>query len=733
MNAAKSLLVGLTLIASACGPARPPHTTVTPEPTAATTAPEPAPTPVHKPGPPLARRVDVVDTLHGVQVADPYRWLEDGDSEETKKFLADHDAFTRAHLDKLPGRDALTSRLTELSYIEWVGPPIRRGKRFFFERRHKDKEKRVWYWREGKEGTPKVLIDPNTLSEDGSIALKGLWPSYDGKQVAYTLSENNADESTLYVMEVASGKVSKTDVIAGAKYASASWDPKGTGFYYTRLPVDASIPVADRPGFAEIYFHKLGADPKTDKLIEGKTGDPTVFIGAYVSRDGNFLFFNKYYGWSKTDTYFRDLRKHDKWQPFAVGKDAKFYAYAWKEQIYVHTNMDAPRWRMFKVDPRKPALADWKEIVPEHQSAVLEDFNILGDHLVLTYLENASSRVKVVDLDGKHVRDIELPGIGSVLGPVGNPEDDTAYYGFSSYTTPSSVYETSVKKGGRKPYFELDVPVDPSPFTIEQVWYRSKDGTKVSMFVVHRKDMKKDGNNAVLLHGYGGFSINMTPYFDATWYPFLERGGVFAVPNLRGGAEYGEDWHRGGMLTKKQNVFDDFIGAAEFLIAQGYTKPERLAIRGGSNGGLLVGAAMTQRPDLFGAVVCSVPLLDMVRYHKFGSGKTWISEYGSADDADQFRALYGYSPYHRLQQGKSYPALLMLTADSDDRVDPLHARKFLAAARWANANDRLMLLRVETNAGHGGGDMVKKRVERDVDSYLFLFEQLKMGDAPAGS
>jgi prolyl oligopeptidase len=309
---------------------------------------------------------------------------------------------------------------------------------------------------------------------------------------------------------------------------------------------------------------------------------------------------------------------------------------------------------------------------------------------------------------------------------MGNAEDDDAYYGFASFTMPHAIYETSITKGGRKTYFELDVPVDPTPFTTSQVWYPSKDGTKVSMFIVHKKGMKRDGQTPLLLKGYGGFSINMTPGFSASWYPFLEKGGAIAMPNLRGGAEYGEEWHRAGSLTRKQNVFDDYIAAAEYLISEGYTKADRLAIEGGSNGGLLVGAAMTQRPDLYKAVVCHVPLLDMVRYHRFGSGKTWISEYGSADDAEQFAALYAYSPYHRLQQGTAYPAIMVLTADSDDRVDPLHARKFIAAARWATGSDALMLLRVETNAGHGGGDMVKKQVEQNVDKYQFLFEQLGM-------
>ena len=726
MNAKLFIVVAVGLTIASCCPPRPgpkgaPAPTVQPEAETLSLAEE-----VVKPGPPLARRENVVDMIHGDEVRDPYRWLENVESEETKKFLADHDAFTRAHLAKIGGRDALKQRLDDLSYLEWVSSPRRRGSRFFFQRRPKDQEKSIWFWREGKKGEPKVLLDPNKWSSDGSVALKGVYPSWDGKKVAYKKSENNADESTMYVMDVKSGKVSNIDTIAGAKYARASWNPKGTGFYYTRLPVDPKIPTSERPGYAQVYFHKLGSDPKSDKLIQDKTGDPTIFIGANVSRDGNYLFYYKYYGWTKNDLYYRDLRKHETWQKFAVGHDAKFYAYAWKDKLYVQTNHNAPRWKLYKVDPDKIDQKDWKLIVPEQKKAVLEDFNLLGGHLVLTYLENASSKVKVVDLDGKHVRDIDLPSIGSVGGPIGLPEDDVAYYAFESFTVPSVIYETSIKNGGSKPYFELDVPVDPKPFMVEQVWYASKDGTKVSMFIVRRRDMKLDGSSPLLLTGYGGFSINKLPEFSATWFPFLEKGGAIAMPNLRGGAEYGEGWHKAGMLTNKQNVFDDFIAAAEFLIAKGYTKAGRLAIRGGSNGGLLVGAAMTQRPELFGAVVCAVPLLDMVRYHKFGSGKTWISEYGSAENKEQFKALHAYSPYHRVKKGADYPPMLMLTADSDDRVDPLHARKFTAAARWATSNDNLMLLRVETKSGHGGGDMVKKRVARLTDQYSFLFEQLKM-------
>ncbi|MCA9623819.1 MAG: S9 family peptidase, partial [Myxococcales bacterium] len=516
--------------------------------------------------------------------------------------------------DALPGREALEKRLEELSYLEWVRPPLRRGKRLFFERRHKDKEKSVWYWREGEGGEPKVLIDPNLLSDDGSVSLKGVYPSWNGRWVAYKLSENNADESTMFLMDVATGKKSEIDTIVGAKYASASWNPEGTAFYYTRLPVDEAIPVAERPGYAQIFLHRVGQSPEKDELVYDKTGDPKTFIGPDLSHDGRFLFLYKFHGWTSNDLYVRDLKKRgSKLQPIGEGEDAKFSAVAHQGKLYVHTNLDAPRWRLFEVDPNALDRASWKEIVPQHESAVLEEVSVIGGDLVLSYLDAASSRVVVADMAGKKIRDLELPGIGSVIGPVGNPDHDTAFYGFSSFTTPSTVFETSMKKGGKKPYFTLDVPVDPSPYLVEQLWFPSKDGTKVSMFVVRRKDMPRDGSTPMVLHGYGGFNINKTPQFIPSWFVFLEHGGALALVNLRGGGEYGEQWHKDGMREKKQNVFDDYVAAAEHLIAQKYTSNTRLAIEGGSNGGLLVGAVMTQRPDLYRAVICAVPLLDMVR------------------------------------------------------------------------------------------------------------------------
>lgn len=708
----------LSLVCGCSAPASPPPQ---PAPTTAAAASAKRTAP---PGPPLARREPVAETLHGVEVVDPYRWLEDESSKEVSTFLREHHTYARAQLDALPTRDALVSRLTKLSYLESVSSPRRRGSRFFLTRRHEDKEKLVHYWRASRDGEDRVLIDPNRLSDDGSLSVRDLSVSWDGRWVAYKKAANNADEAELEIKHVVTGKVREGEVIPGAKYATASWDETSKGFYYTRLPMDVDIPTADRPGYAAVYYHQLGTDPARDRLVHQKTGDPEVFIRGEVSRDGRYLFVSKYHGWAKVDVVYKDLRHDETWKPLAVGMDAKFYPEAHEGRIYVLTNYGAPRFRLMEFEPEKPHVSDWKELVPQHETAVLKDMTVVGGHLALKYLEKASSLLTIADLDGREVRRVELPGIGTIAGPSGHPDDDIAYYSFSSYTTPWTIYETSVEKGGAKPYFELDVPVDPEPYVVEQVFYPSKDGTKVSMFIVRRKDLKKDGTTPFILHGYGGFNISELPEFRASSFAWLEAGGAIALPNLRGGGEYGEAWHRSGMLDKKQNVFDDFIGAAQWLIDEGYTSSKRLAIRGGSNGGLLVGAVMVQRPELFRAVVCAVPLLDMVRYHRFGSGKTWISEYGSADDPKQFPYLYAYSPYHHVEDDVAYPALLMLTTDSDDRVDPLHARKFVAAVRHASSSGHPVLLRVEENAGHGGGDKVDKRVQQQADIFAFLMREL---------
>ncbi|MEM9454308.1 MAG: prolyl oligopeptidase family serine peptidase [Myxococcota bacterium] len=684
---------------------------------------------------PATRRDEVVDTLHGVQVADPYRWLEDAGAPEVQQWMKAQDQTAREYLAGLPGRDALEKRLIDLTYIDASSPPFHMGDRYFYSRSHADKEKSIYYFKTGKDGQEQVLIDPNTLSEDGSISIRGMSPSHDGRYVAYKLSENNADESTYHVRDLDTGKDSTIDVIEGVKYGGASWTPDNKGFYYIYLPTDPSIPVSERPGHADVRYHRLGTDPSKDEVVYPATGDPAMFLGAGVTFDGHWLLLYKIKG-PNTEVYVKDLRAHKGRQkgrkrahkrefvPLATGFTARYSVDEYKDKLYVTTNEGASRRRVFKVDPQKPAREHWREIVPEPDKAVLEYAYVVGGHLVTVLMLDAHSRVEVRDLEGKVVRQIQMPGLGSTSGLLGREDEDEAYFYYDSFTQPPMIYETSVATGKTSLWDTIEFPVDTSQIEDHQVWYESKDGTRVSMFVVHKKGLNKDGTHPALLTGYGGFNASMTPGFSPAAALWVERGGVFAMPNLRGGGEYGDAWHEAGMLGNKQNVFDDFIAAAEYLVAEGYTTPSKLAIRGGSNGGLLVGAAMTQRPDLFGAVVCSVPLLDMVRYHKFGSGQTWTPEYGNPDKAEHFGFLHAYSPYHRVQDGVDYPAMLMLSADSDDRVDPMHARKFTAAIQAASRSGEPAIMRIEQKAGHGGAGNRKKAVAQQVDMYAFLLAEL---------
>jgi prolyl oligopeptidase len=685
-----------------------------------------------RPAYPPTRTTDAADVLHGVTVRDPYRWLEDEKSPEVQAWMKAEDDFARQKLASLPERAAIAARLKELLYLDSLGAPIHRGSRYFFTRRHADREKSIVYWKEGTDGAEQVLLDPNGWSADGSAGL-GAWSvSWDGARVAYGKKVNNSDEATLYVMDVATGKVSDVDVIEGAKYASASWTPDGAAFYYTKLPVDPKIPASERPGWADIRLHRIGTDPKTDALVKAKLGDPTTFQHGFITRDGRFLFLVISHGWTSNDVSFRDLEKDaasSSWTPLAVGIKAHFEVDNFGRTLFVKTDDGAPKGRVFVVDPAKPARAAWKEIVPERKDAALQSFGIVGGKLALDYLKSASSLLEVRNLDGTLLREVPLPGIGSASNLSGRDDEDEAYFSFTSFTTPTSIYRTSVKTGATSLYFQVKVPADVSPYTVTQVFYPSKDGTRVSMFIVHRKDFRRDGTARAVLEGYGGFLVSETPVFMASLFPWLERGGIYAVPNLRGGGEYGEEWHEAGMLLKKQNVFDDFAAAASYLEKEKWTSPERLVLRGGSNGGLLLGAMVAQHPGLFRVALCGVPLLDMVRYHLFGSGKTWISEYGSADDAAQFKALQAYSPYHHLKAGTKYPSVLLLSADSDDRVDPMHARKFAGALQAATTGGPV-LLRIERHAGHGGADLVKAAVEARADEYAFALSETP-GAVPA--
>jgi prolyl oligopeptidase len=676
---------------------------------------------------PATRTDAVTDTIHGKTIADPYRWLEDEHAPEVQAWMKAEDDYARGELAKLPGRAELEQRIKQLFYYDSISAPVHRHGRYFYSRKHADKEKSIVYWKQGEKGAEKVLFDPNAWSSDGSKGLHGWFPSYDGKYVAYQVSEHNSDETVMHVIDVATGK-DLPDVIPGTKYAAASWTPDSKGFYYTWVPpVGGEVSVADRPGFAELRFHPRGGDPAKDPVVREATKDAETFLGGGISRDGHWLTAVIQHGWNSSDIYFKDARKHSApWQTLIAGVAANFDVDIWKDKFYIRTNDGAPRYRVFVAEPAKPDRAAWQELVPETE-ATLEAIGVIGGALELVYLDHASSRIAIHDLHGKHVRDVPLPGLGTSGGISGEPDEDTGYFAFTSFTEPQVIYKTSIRTGKTEEWARIKLPIDTSNMVTEQVFYPSKDGTKISMFLIHDKNAKRDGSNPTILYGYGGFDVSLTPGFAGSRIVWLEHGGVYAIPNLRGGGEYGEDWHKAGMLLNKQNVFDDYIAAAEYLEKENWTSKQHLAIYGGSNGGLLVGAAVTQRPDLYKAVICAVPLLDMLRYHLFGSGKTWVPEYGSAEDPAQFAALYAYSPYRvAVDAGpRAYPAVLFDSADHDDRVDPLHARKLAATLQAMQTADAPILLRIERNSGHGGADMVKSQVDRVVDQFAFLLHELK--------
>ncbi len=591
---------------------------------------------------PPTRTAGASDVHFGVKVEDPYRWLEDGKSPEAQAWLAAQNKLARGYLDALPGRAALKKRYTQLLRIDTITAPGRAGDRYFYTKRKASEEKAVLYWRSADDpfssSHEHVLIDPNQFVATNNASLGAAAPTLDGRLLAYTLKPNNADEATLYVKDVESGKNLPGEVIEGAKYADPSWLPDGSGFVYTYLPPADPAHPEDRPGLAVVRYHQLGTDPKQDPEIHAKTGDATKFISAYVSRDGKWIFFVQQNGWDKNDLYYQPLQGRptadlaDTWKPIVVGGNFLYSLTPWQGQAYILTNEEAQRYRLFKVGLDDPRRAKWREIVPESPTAVLQGVAVVGNHLVLDELENVTSQVEICDLEGMPIRKLDLPGLGTVDELEGEPDHDDLFYGFVNFTEPPKIFQTSVTDPARRLWAKIEVPVDPSPYVVEQKFFESKDGARVPMFIVHRKDIVLDHGTPFLLYGYGGFGVSETPSFSGGIYCWLEAGGGFALVNLRGGGEFGEQWHQDGMLLKKQNVFDDCIAAAEYLVREGYTKPERLAVRGGSNGGLLAGAMLTQRPDLFRAVVCEAPLLDMVRYPLFGSGKTWVPEYGSPDD-----------------------------------------------------------------------------------------------------
>ena len=667
---------------------------------------------------PKTRAEHVSDTLHGVAVADPYRWLEDQNSPGTREWIAAENRYAESVLGAVPGRAALVRRLEQLLKTDQQGIPREAGGRYFYSARRGDEEQSILYVRRGLSGTEEVLVDPHPLSPDRTVSVNFVDISDDGKLVAYGTRQGGEDEVAVSILDVDT-KALLPDRFPRARYS---------GFAITNDHRWAWYGKQTEKG-PRVFRHAMGSDPAADEMVFGEGYGPGVGIGASITEDGKWLQLGVSYGSAgKTEIWVKNLATNGPIAPVVKGIDAEFSGRIARDTLFVRTAWKAPNGRVLRIDLGNPAPEAWKEIVPEGK-APLQGISLAGGRLFVSDLPDVASRVRVFDADGKPLGILPLPGIGSGGGVAGRWGRDEAFFTFTSFNAPLTIYRYDVKTNRATEWWKSSVPVDTAAIEVKQVFVTSKDGTKVPMFLVHRMGLVPDGKTPVWLTGYGGFRLAQTPSFRPSAVLWAERGGVYAVAGLRGGGEYGEEWHKAGMLAKKQNVFDDFIASAEWLIGNRYATPDRLAISGGSNGGLLVGAALTQRPELFRAVICSVPLLDMVRYDKFKIAKFWVPEYGTADDAEQFRVLYAYSPYHHVKDGTRYPAVLFVSGDSDTRVDPLHARKMTARMQKAVEGfpgARPVLLHYDTKSGHSGGKPVSKAIEDTADEIQFLFGQLGM-------
>jgi prolyl oligopeptidase len=678
-------------------------------------------------GPPKARVEPVEDTVQGHKIVDRYRYLENPNDPDTKLYVEQELSYTRSILDPLPGRRTINARLSQLLEIGTVGAPQMGGKFYFHTRREGNQNQPVLYVREGLKDADRVLVDVNKMSSDGTVALDWWFAADDGRYVAYGTSQSGSEESTLHIVESATGKM-LPDTIDRTRFASLAWMKDSSAFYYTRHPRKGEVPDGEEVYHVKVFYHEIGSDPTKDLLVFGEGRNPQDIPNLALSEDNRWLLIDVSEGWTKSEMYLQDLQSKNPPLEITTGKNFLYGVDFFEGKLYITTNEDAPHYRVFVADAENPKRENWKEIIPQ-SDAVLQNASVTGGKLLVQYEHNATSELKLFGLDGKKLADVPLPAIGNIFSASGRYDRNEIFFGFQSFTVPPSIYRVDLSDVKSALWAKVDAPsIDGSAYDVQQVWYNSKDGTKVPMFVVGKKGIEKNGKNPTLLTGYGGFNISLTPIFNRSMYLWMEHGGIYAVANLRGGAEFGEDWHRAGMLDKKQNVFDDFIAAGEYLIAQKYTDKDHLAIQGGSNGGLLMGAMITQRPDLFRAVVCQVPLLDMLRYQNFQIAKLWIPEYGSAEDAKQFDWLYAYSPYHHVKPGVEYPAVLFMTGDTDTRVDPMHAKKMAALmqadAKNGDSKDKPILLRIESKAGHGQGKPITKQIEEGTDMYSFLFWQL---------
>lgn len=674
---------------------------------------------------PETAKGNTVDTYFGVEIADPYRWLENDTSVETTAWVKAQNAQTFKYLQKIPAREILKKQLTELTDYEKYGSPFKKHGRYYYFKNDGLQNQSVLYVQENLEAEPEVLLDPNRLSEDGTVALGGIYFSGNGKYLAYTVSSSGSDWLEIYVMDLATGKL-LDDHILWAKVTGVAW--QGDGFYYSAY--DAPAAGKEYSGVNKnhkVYYHMLGEPQSKDRLVYENSAHPQRFYTTQVSENEKILFLYESGAGQGNALYLKDLTRKD--APIVKVADNMDYSYepleVLDDRILFVTNYGAPKYKITEAKLSAPALENWKDLVPE-TDAVLATVEVIGGKLVITYEKDASNHTYVHGLDGKFLHEVKLPALGSVNFS-GNKEDNEAFYTFTSFTYPPSIYRYNVAENTSELYRAPEVKFNPDDYITEQVFFASKDGTRIPMFLTHKKGLKKDGKNPVLLYGYGGFNISLNPGFSTMRLPFMENGGIYVQVNLRGGGEYGKEWHVAGTKMQKQNVFDDFIAAAEYLVKEQYTNPQKIAIMGGSNGGLLVGACLNQRPDLFKVAIPQVGVMDMLRYHKFTIGWNWSSDYGTSEDSkEMFEYLKSYSPLHTLKPGTAYPATLITTADHDDRVVPAHSFKYAAALQAANDGTNPTLIRIESKAGHGAGKPISKVIEEYTDIYAFMMYHLGM-------
>ena len=679
---------------------------------------------------PSAHKGAVVDDYHGTPVPDPYRWLEDPDAPDSRAWIEAENRITESYLAQIPQRDAIRRRLTQLWNYPKYGAPFHKAGRYFFFKNDGLQNQSVLYKQASLVADAEVLLDPNVLSSDGTVALSTLALSEDGRLLAYGTSASGSDWEEFHVRDIATAR-DRTDQLRWIKFSGASWTHDGRGFFYSRYPEAADKALTSVNRFQKVYYHRLGTAQARDVLVYERPDQPDWGFGAAVTDDGRYVVMNVWLGTDRRNrVHYLDLRSATR--PRVTGAVTRLlddfdagYGFIGNDGpvFYFLTDLDAPKKRVIAIDTRQPERARWREIIPQGED-VLEGVQIIHDVFVAHYMHDAHSRLRLFALDGRLLKDVALPTLGAVASISGERKDDAMFYAFTSFLYPTTIFRYDFTEGRSSVFKAPAIDFDPSGYETKQVFYTSKDGTRVPMFITHKQGIKLDGSNPTYLYGYGGFDISLTPSFSVSVLAWLELGGVYAMPNLRGGGEYGEEWHQAGMHEKKQNVFDDFLAAAEYLIAQGYTTPAKLAVGGGSNGGLLVGAAITQRPELFGAALPAVGVMDMLRFHKFTIGWAWVTEYGSADSAAQFPYLYKYSPLHNLKAGARYPATLITTADHDDRVVPGHSFKFAAALQAAQAGPAPVLIEIETKAGHGAGKPTSKVIEEQADRWAFLVKNL---------